>query len=93
MKTIFSLINNFPILLSAVFTITFSCNVTAQSLPSATELLARASVKAHPRTIDMAALKSEIDYDGRWIIAQNRASCKTNFEIERNDIRYSDFGI
>jgi len=23
----------------------------------------------------------------------NGASCKTNFEIERNDIRYSDFGI
>ena len=61
--------------LAIIFCIsTFGSNLSAQIMPSATELLARASTKAHPRTIDVAALKSGVDWEGRWIVVQNKVT-------------------
>lgn len=40
------------------------------AIPSAAVLVARASAQAHPRTVDVAALKSGIDWEGRWTAAQ-----------------------
>jgi hypothetical protein len=61
--------------LATIFCIsTFGSNLSAQIMPSATELLARASTKAHPRTIDVAALKSGVDWEGRWIVVQNKVT-------------------
>lgn len=74
MKTIMGLRTAFSSLTIVFCIIAFSGNVAAQTLPSATQLLARASVKSYPRTIDVAALKSGIDWDGRWVIAQRKLS-------------------
>lgn len=60
----------FSSLAAASCLIAFCCDVAAQTLPRAAELLARAIAKSYPRSVDVAALKSGIDWEGRWSLAQ-----------------------
>lgn len=52
------------------YTVAFCSDLVAQTLPSATELLARSTAKLRPRTIDVIALRSEKDWDNRWSTAE-----------------------
>ena len=72
MKTITNMSGTFSSLTIAFFIITFSGSVAAQTLPSATELLAYATAKSFPRSVDVATLKSAIDWEDRWTVVQNR---------------------
>jgi hypothetical protein len=53
-------------LVCAFYLVIFGDNLAAQALPSATELLARATAKPHPRAIDVVALRAIQDWDNRW---------------------------
>ena len=55
-------------------TLTFSGLAAAQSLPSGVELLTRATAKSFPRSIDISAIKSGIDWGGRWVSLRDKVT-------------------
>ncbi len=65
----------FSNLIGLFLILSFAVNAVAQdTLPASTELLHRAKSKPYPRSIDAVALKSEIDWGGRWVHAHNKVS-------------------
>ncbi len=55
--------------------LTFGGELAAQIIvPSPTDLMKKARTKSYPRSVDVSALKSGRDWDGRWISVQTKVN-------------------